>query len=68
MDVVKSDEQEMSEENHNSRSDSDSIPDHIIITDSPMSTTISTSGIDRDPNTGCFTASSFANFPDEWLE
>jgi hypothetical protein len=62
MDVVRSDEVEI----HDSGSD-------ILFPESPITTrTMSGSGavagIERDPDTGRFTAASFANFPDEMLD
>jgi len=72
MDVVSSDDIEipMSVES----SDSGSALDDIVFPESPITTRESMDvpgvmiGIDRDPNTGRFTAASFANFPDELLD
>jgi len=65
MDVVRSNEEGVTISQVNSDSESDSIPDNILFssdpTDSPMI------GVERDPNTGRFTAASFANFPDQLL-
>jgi hypothetical protein len=51
--------------------DSESDSPSVIFPESPMATRHSIGGsgvIERDPNTGHFTAASFANFPDELLE
>jgi len=55
--------------------DSDCIPHHILLCpNSPvvirpsMSGSEVTAGFERDPNTGRFTAASFANFPDDLLD
>lgn len=66
MDVVRSNEEGVTISQVNSDSESDSIPDNILFssdpTDSPMI------GVECDPNTGHFTAASFANFPDQLLD
>ncbi len=54
----------------NSESES-SIPDHIVLPESPMATSRSmgeSGAIERDANTGRFTAASFAIFPDDLLD
>ena len=65
MDVVQSDEVEipMTHANHDSGSD-------ILLPESPITTTMggSGAGIEREPDTGRFTAASFANFPDNMLD
>jgi len=68
MDVVWSDEHDIPMPDAGSDSGSD-----IVFPESPVATrTIGPSGvmvgIERDPNTGRFTAASFANFPDELLD
>jgi hypothetical protein len=67
MDVVRSD---------NADSDSDAVPDHIVISPSPSPVVTRhftrspgmMTEFQRDPTTGRFTADSFANFPDEALD
>ena len=68
MDVVRSDEHDIPM----SAADTDSGSD-VVFPESPIATrSIGVSGamvgIERDPNTGQFTAASFANFPDELLD
>jgi hypothetical protein len=71
MDVVRSDmEIPMSENDTDSESEC-SIPSRIVWSESPMSTRQSIGGsgvMERDANTGRFTAASFANFSDELLD
>ena len=63
MDVVKSDKETV-----NTDLDSESIPNHIVLQDSPMSMRQSMGGIKHDPNTGQFTPSSFAILLDELVD
>jgi hypothetical protein len=46
-------------------SDSDLIPDHIVLESDPSD--YPPGGFERDPNTGRFTAASFMNFSDNLL-
>jgi hypothetical protein len=72
MDVVRSDEQDIPMPPANADSGSDS--EDIVFPESPVAMRRSNvraggmAAIERDPNTGHFTAASFANFPDELLD
>jgi len=69
--VVRSDEAANSDMPMCSSESESSIPDHIVLPESPMTTSRSISGsgmLEHGANTGRFTGVSFANFPDDFLD